>query len=260
MPIALQYLMVVILGLIVGSFANVCIYRLPRQINIVYPASACVSCGKPIRFYDNIPFVSYLILRGRCRHCNEPISLRYPLVELLNTALYLLAYLRFGFDYSLLAIMPFLTALLVITFIDLEFQIIPDSITLPGILIGMIFAVFLFPDPFEELQKTGLTNSLIGLFVGGGLFFLIAVLSRGGMGGGDIKMMAMIGALMGWKAVLLTTMIGSLAGSVVGIGLMIIKGKDRKTKIPFGPFLALGAVMTLFYGRAIMVWYLGDNL
>jgi leader peptidase (prepilin peptidase)/N-methyltransferase len=149
----------------------------------------------------------------------------------------------------------FCSALIVITFIDLDFQIIPDRITLPGILIGLITGSFLMPDPFMRYSLLGIKASIIGLLAGGGLFYAIAVLSRGGMGGGDIKMMAMVGSLMGWKSVLLTTFLGSLSGAVLGIFLMIAKGKGRKTKIPFGPFLALGTLITLFYGQEILYWY-----
>lgn len=260
MTTSVEYVIVILLGLIVGSFLNVCIYRMPRGLNIIRPRSSCPSCGRPVRFYDNIPILSYLLLKGRCRDCSSPISIRYPIVEALNGIMYLLAYMRFGPDYSLLIVMAFLSSMIVITFIDLEFQIIPDHITLPGILIGVVTSSLIFPDPFESHQVTGLVNALIGLFVGGGLFLAIAVLSKGGMGGGDIKMMAMVGAFMGWKGVLLTTLIGSVVGSVVGIGLMVFKGKDRKAKIPFGPFLALGAVVTLFSGGLILEWYLGGPL
>ncbi len=160
------------------------------------------------------------------------------------------------------------SSLVVITFIDLDFQIIPDSITLPGIVIGLLTASFLLPDPFSVNRLTfslqpsalntpivGFMNALAGLVLGGGLFYLIALLSRGGIGGGDIKMMAMVGAFMGWKAILLTTFIGSLSGSLVGIFLIVAKGKGRKSKIPFGPFLALGALATLFFGNVILQWY-----
>jgi leader peptidase (prepilin peptidase)/N-methyltransferase len=255
-----EYLIITILGLIVGSFLNVCIYRMPRDMNIIRPRSSCPSCGGLVRFYDNIPILSFLLLKGRCRDCGSPISIRYPIVEALNGIMYLFAYMRFGLDYSLPIVLALLSSMVVITFIDLEFQIIPDQITLPGILIGLVASSFVFPDPFEPAQITGMINAVVGLFVGGGLFLAIAVLSKGGMGGGDIKMMAMVGAFMGWKGVLLTTLIGSVVGSAIGIGLMVFKGKDRKTKIPFGPFLAFGAVVTLFGGALILDWYLGGPL
>lgn len=252
---------VFVFGLIVGSFLNVCIYRLPREISIISPSSTCPACKTGIKPWDNIPLISYLLLKGKCRHCGERISFRYPIVELLNGLLYLLLFYSFGFGWHLIPLFAFVSALIVITLIDLEFQIIPDVITFPGIIIGLVSSSFLLPDPFIDINspdiKVGFINSLIGLFLGGGLFFIIAVLSRGGMGGGDIKMMAMVGAFMGWKAVLLVTFIGSLTGSLVGILLMLLKGKDRKTKVPFGPFLALGSLITLFFGGKIINWYLG---
>lgn len=250
-----------ILGLIVGSFLNVCIYRLPRDLSIISPSSTCPTCKNPIKPWDNIPLISYLLLRGKCRSCGEKISIRYPFVEFLNGIFYLIVFYFFGFGWHLLPTFAFVSAMILITFIDLEFQIIPDVITLPGIILGVISASLLLPDPFQNINSNltlvGFTNSLIGLFLGGGLFYIIAVVSRGGMGGGDIKMMAMVGAFMGWKAVLMVTFIGSLLGSIVGIFLMFIKGKDRKTKVPFGPFLAFGSIITLFFGGTILRWYLG---
>ncbi len=258
-----------IFGLIVGSFLNVCIYRLPRNMSIIRPSSACPSCTTPVKPWDNIPILSYIFLKGKCRKCGERISIRYPAAELLNGILYWSVFTFFGFGWHLPFVFAFVSAMVVITFIDFDSQIIPDAITLPGIIIGLASASFLLPDPFHYTPPipplirggvegiVGFKNSIAGLFLGGGLFYLIAILSRGGMGGGDIKMMAMVGAFMGWKAVFLTTFIGSLAGSMAGIFLMVFKGMGRKTKIPFGPFLAFGAVITLFYGGKILRWYLG---
>ncbi|MCC6346855.1 MAG: prepilin peptidase [Nitrospirales bacterium] len=250
-------------GLIVGSFLNVCIYRLPRDMSIVAPPSACPRCRTPIRPWENIPLASYLFLRGRCRTCGERISPRYPLVELGNGLLYWAVLAAFGTGWYLPLLFVLVSSLVVITFIDLDFQIIPDRITLPGIAIGLLGASFILPDPFGRTSPgppdpaliVGFMNSLIGLLAGGGLFYFIAVASRGGMGGGDIKMMAMVGAFMGWKSILLTTFVGSLTGSVVGIFLMLFRGKDRKTKIPFGPFLAFGSLVSLFFGGMIIQWY-----
>lgn len=179
----------------------------------------------------------------------------------MNGIFYLAVFNFFGLGWHLPFLFAFVSAMIVITLIDFDFQIIPDVITLPGVVIGLLSSSFLLPDPFSlqpsvfSLAVVGFKNSLIGFLLGGGLYFLIAVLSKGGMGGGDIKMMAMVGAFMGWKAVLLTTFIGSLVGSIVGIFLMVFKGKGRKTKIPFGPFLALGAIITLFWGGKILHWY-----
>jgi leader peptidase (prepilin peptidase) / N-methyltransferase len=250
------YIIVFIFGSIVGSFLNVCIYRMPRKLSIILPSSMCPSCNVPIRPYDNIPLLSFLFLVGRCRRCKAVIPFRYPLVEFMNAALYVLVLWRFGLGLHTPVYFMFCSALIVITFIDLDFQIIPDRITLPGIPIGLIAGSFLLPDPFMRYSLLGYKASIIGFLAGGGIFYAVAVLSRGGMGGGDIKMMAMVGSLMGWKSVLLTTFLGSLTGAVLGISLMVFKGKGRKTKIPFGPFLALGALVTLFYGQEILYWYL----
>ncbi len=243
-----------IFGLIVGSFLNVCIYRLPRNMSIISPRSSCPACSTPIKPLDNIPILSYIFLRGKCRKCDEKISMRYPAVELLNGILYIAVFYFFGLGWHLPFLFVFVSAMIAITFIDIDFQIIPDIITIPGIAIGLLSASFLLPDPFS-LSIVGFKNSIAGLFLGGGLFYFIAVLSRGGMGGGDIKMMAMIVAFMGWKGVLLTTFIGSLAGSIFGIFLMVFRGKGRKTKIPFGPFLAFGSLTTMFFGEKILNWY-----
>jgi leader peptidase (prepilin peptidase)/N-methyltransferase len=257
---------VLVFGLIIGSFLNVCIYRLPRDLSVVKPRSACPSCNTAIKAWDNIPVISYILLGGKCRKCGEKISARYPLVEALNGLLYIAVFQFFGIGWHLPFLFAFVSAMVVITFIDLDFQIIPDVITLPGILIGLAAASFVLPDPFSSLNGSsglnslsvaGFTNSVTGLLTGGGLYYLIAVASRGGMGGGDIKMMAMVGAFTGWKGVLLTTFLGSLTGSIIGIFLMVFKGKGRKTKIPFGPFLALGSLISLFYGGIIVDWYLG---
>ncbi|MFA5354325.1 MAG: A24 family peptidase, partial [Thermodesulfovibrionales bacterium] len=172
-----------------------------------------------------------LFLPGRCGSCGERISVVYPLVELLTAFLFWLAVHILGWGWQTPLVFAFLSAMVVITFIDLEFQLIPDRISLPGTLVGLA-ASFLLTDPFSSFQTVGILNSLAGLLLGGGLFFIIASVSRGGMGGGDVKMMAMVGAFMGWKAVLLTTFIGSLTGSMVGIFLIIAKGGTRKTKIP----------------------------
>lgn len=251
-----EYAVAVVFGLLIGSFLNVCIYRIPRNISIVFPSSRCTSCNNEIRAWDNIPLISYFLLGGRCRNCKAMISLRYPLVEALNAFLFAAVVWRYGIGWNSVVYAVLCSSLIVITFIDLDFQIIPDRITLAGIPLGLVAGSFLLNDPFMRAELLGYKASLIGAVAGGGLFYLVAVLSRGGMGGGDIKMMAMVGALMGWKSVLLTTFLGSLAGSLIGVFLMIFKGKGRKTKIPFGPFLALGTLITLFFGQEILLWYL----
>jgi leader peptidase (prepilin peptidase) / N-methyltransferase len=245
----------VVLGLIIGSFLNVCIFRIPRNYSIVSPGSACPACNEPIQPWDNIPVLSYMILAGKCRQCGEKISLKYPAIELLNGLLYAAVYLNFGPGWHLPMLFIFVSAMVVITFIDLEFQIIPDVITLPGIVLGLATAQFFLTDPFATNTTLGFVDSLIGCLAGGVAFYLIAVLSRGGMGGGDVKMMAMVGAFTGWKGVFLTTLIGSVTGSIIGIAMMIFTGAGRKTKVPFGPFLALGSLIALFFGNFILSWF-----
>lgn len=241
------YLVTGVLGALIGSFLNVCIHRIPRGESIIRPRSRCPHCRAMIRFYDNLPILSFFILRGRCRQCHAPISWRYPLVEMLNTGGYLFLVLKFGLGWQLLVYALLFSALVVVTFIDLSHQIVPDRITLPGMVIGALAAATILP--------AGIVNSLIGILLGGGLFYLVAVLSRGGMGGGDIKLISMIGAFLGWRDVLLTIFIAALTGSIVGLYLMIVLGKDRKYPVPFGPFLALGAVVSLCWGPEILVWY-----
>jgi leader peptidase (prepilin peptidase) / N-methyltransferase len=256
------YLLLSVFGALIGSFLNVCIYRIPRDQSIVWPSSRCPSCGNPIKSYDNIPIFSYfLLLRGRCRSCKKKISARYPLVEALNAFFYLLVFWRFGLEWRSVIYGIFCSALIVITFIDLDFQIIPDRITLPGIPVGLVAGSFLLPDPFLRATELGYMSSLIGAACGFGFFYAVAFLSlrilkKEGMGGGDIKMMAMVGGFLGWKAVLLTTFLGSLCGAIVGLGLMAFKGKEKGSLIPFGPFLALGSLVSLFFGQEILIWYL----
>lgn len=255
------YIIVCAFGAVIGSFLNVCIYRIPRRQSIVFPSSRCPSCDRPIKAWDNIPVISYVLLRGKCRNCGERISFRYPLVETLNAVLYAAALWRYGIGWDLIIYCLLLSALIVITFIDLDFLIIPDRITLAGIPLGLAAGCFILPDPFMRASLLGYKASIIGAIGGFVFYFLMAELSvrlfkKEGMGGGDIKMMAMIGGFMGWKAVILTTFAGSLLGSLGGTMFMMAKGKGRGTLIPFGPFLALGAVITLFFGQEILRWYL----
>jgi len=256
------YILLFVLGALIGSFLNVCIYRIPRNQSIIWPSSRCTSCHNPIRYYDNIPVFSYyFLLRGRCRSCKEKISGRYPFVEALNAFFYMLVFWRFGPGWISAVYCLLCSALIVITFIDFDFQIIPDRITLPGIPLGLIAGSFLLPDPFLRSTALGYKASLIGALIGFSLFYLVAFLSikilkKEGMGGGDIKIMAMLGAFLGWKAVILTTFLGSLFGSIIGIGLMVFRGREKGSLIPFGPFLALGALISLFFGQEILIWYL----
>ena len=240
-------------GAVVGSFLNVCICRMPAMESVVFPPSHCTKCDYVIRWYDNIPILSYLFLRGKCRRCGEHISLQYPLVELLNGALTLALFLRYGPSFIFAVLFLFCSALVVVTFIDLEHQIIPDAITLPGIVIGFVVSFF--------IPQLGWLNSLIGIVAGGGSLLLIAygyqlIAKKDGMGGGDVKLLAMMGAFFGWKAILFIIFVASMVGSVIGIGMMLAQKKDSTLAIPFGPFLASAAVLYIFYGRTIIFWYL----
>jgi leader peptidase (prepilin peptidase)/N-methyltransferase len=244
----------IVFGALIGSFLNVCILRLPKEESIVTPGSHCPHCKTPIKFYDNIPLVSYILLKGKCRHCNGTVSIQYPLIEGITALSSLVLFMRFGPSLSYLIYFAFVAALIVITVIDLYHQIIPDVISLPGIGVGLLASLI--------LPQLTFSNSLIGILLGGGSLFLVATLyqwffKREGMGGGDVKLLAMIGAFLGWKAVILTILLGSLIGSIIGISIMVLKGKDFKYAIPFGPFLSLGAVIALFYGPEIVSWYLG---
>ena len=241
------YLCALVVGLVIGSFLNVCIWRIPRGESLVTPSSHCPSCGRSISIYDNIPIVSFIGLRGRCRHCRLPISVRYPVVELINGVGYALLIWRYGSQWHTLVYALLFSALVVITFIDIDHQIIPDRITLPGMVLGLMAAAWVLPHGFWDASA--------GLLLGGGLFYLIAILSRGGMGGGDIKMIAMVGAFLGWKAVLLTIFLGALTGSLMGLFLILFHGKNRKTPVPFGPFLSLGGWVSIFFGQEIIQWY-----
>jgi leader peptidase (prepilin peptidase)/N-methyltransferase len=250
----LTYTLVGLLGLAIGSFLNVIIYRAPRKIGFVLQRSACPHCGKQLRWYHNIPVVSFAFLRGRCAFCSKRISWRYPAVELLNALMYLYFAWKVGLGFPFLAYCFISSALIVIFLIDIEFQIIPDIITLPGIALGL--AISFAP------QGLGIVSSLIGLAVGGGALYLIAILGdfifkKESMGGGDIKMAAMLGSFVGWQKVLLIFMSSAVIGLVASLGLMAASAKIRRERIiPFGPFLALAAMLAIVYGDRIINYYL----
>jgi leader peptidase (prepilin peptidase)/N-methyltransferase len=235
-------------GLIIGSFCNVVIYRLPLGKSIVMPASQCRFCRGYIRPWDNIPLLSYFLLRGRCRFCQEPISMRYPAVECISGALFVLLYLKFGLTITFIVYALLTSALLVIALIDLDYKIIPNTITLPGMAVGL--ALSLVALPITPLA------SLYGLIIGGAIFYLIAFISKGGMGGGDIKLIAMIGAFLGLQGGLFTIFTSALLGSVVGLTLMLLRKKGRKDRIPFGPFLSCGAIIFMLSGDYLIERYL----
>ena len=253
MVLIFEYITLFILGTIIGSFLNVCIFRIPKGESIVSPSSYCPYCDHPIRFYDNIPIFGFLFLGGKCRNCRHPISARYFFVECMAGIFSLTLFLKFGLSLNYFAYLAFCYALLVITFIDLDHQIIPDVISLPGIVAGLVLSLFL-PD-------ITFLDSFAGIVAGGGALFCIAFLyglltKREGMGGGDIKLLAMIGAFLGLKAVIVVLFLGSIIGSIIGITVMLKEKRDSRYAIPFGPFLAIGAFISLFWGNAIMEYYL----
>ncbi len=239
-------------GLCVGSFLNVCIYRIPASKSIVYPGSTCPRCATAIRFYDNIPLISYLLLAGKCRHCKAKISVRYPLVELLGGLFALCVFLKFGLTIEALIYYAFIAVLLSITFIDIDHRIIPDVISIPGI---VVFFLAAFAIPTLTWKE-----SLLGVLVGGGSLFLVAwvyhlLTKKEGMGGGDIKLLAMIGALIGWKGVLFSIFVSSATGTIVGLAAMLATRQNMKLAVPFGPFLAVGAITYIFFGPELIHWY-----
>lgn len=230
-------------GLCWGSFLNVCIYRIPRGISIVSPPSSCPNCGTKVKAYDNIPIISFILLRAKCRACGEKISYIYPIVELTTALIFLGLYLRYGISVDSALYGVFCSALIVISFIDLEHKIIPDILSLGGAGAGLI----------ASLKLTFITfwDSFLGLLLGGGLLFLVAfvylkVRKLEGMGGGDIKLLGMIGAWLGYKAIIPVLLFASLGGVLVGLPFILIK-KDRYFQIPFGPFLSGAAVLSLVW-------------
>ncbi len=234
------------IGAAVGSFLNVVIYRQPRGESVVSPGSHCYACGQPIRWYHNIPIASYLLLRGKCAHCGAPFSPRYMLVELLTGILFTACFLRFGLSGPAFVYMLLCAALVAVFFIDLDHFLIPDVITLPGMAVGLVCALFVLP--------LSVMDAALGFAAGFGIFFLLAVAVPGGMGGGDIKLMGMLGLFLGLKAVLITIFLGSFIGAVIGLIGKLFFGKG--SKIPFGPYLVAGAIAALFFERKIIDIYL----
>jgi leader peptidase (prepilin peptidase) / N-methyltransferase len=242
-----------IAGLAIGSFLNVVIHRLPRRLSLVWPGSACPACGRRIRWYDNLPVVGWLLLRGRCRDCAAPIAVRYPIVEIVTMIVYLAHYWRFDLDPLLWPRLLFASALIALFVIDLEHQLLPNRITLPGIVAGVIFSAFLPP---------GLSASLLGVALGGGVLWAIGegwsrLRNVEALGFGDVKMLAMIGAFLGWQMVVVTFVISSIVGGLFAAVLLAARRTSWTSALPFGTFLALGAMVASLWGEALLEWYLG---
>jgi len=240
-------------GLLIGSFLNVCIYRLPRDLSIVWPASRCTTCGRELSWYENIPVFSYLALRARCRSCGERISPMYPAIEIVTALMFAGALAWYGLTPLFAVRLVFACAMVVLFVIDLQHQILPNEITLPGIILGLVASVFLEP---------GFRDALIGAVAGAGILWLIAwtyerLRHQEGLGFGDVKMLAMIGAFLGWPSMLLTLVIASFLGSVVGVSLIASGRGELGSKLPFGTFLAAAAIVAALAGPDIIAWYAG---
>ncbi|HAV43375.1 TPA: prepilin peptidase [bacterium] len=245
----LDKIFIFIFGLCWGSFLNVCIYRIPRNKSIINPPSHCPVCQQAIKPIDNIPLVSYLLLRGRCRYCQTRIPLRYPTVEALTAIIFLLFANKYGWGWERVICLALASVLVVIAFIDLEHYLIPDVLTYPTIIIGLVLS--LLPGGVNPLE------AIIGLLVGGGVIYLLLVVSpyvfgKEGMGGGDVKLAALMGVYLGWQKVLLGLFFASLSGSIVGGILILLGKKGRRDYIPFGPYLVLGTLIMLLWKENLM--------
>jgi leader peptidase (prepilin peptidase) / N-methyltransferase len=244
----------ILFGTIIGSFLNVCIFRVPEGRSIIMPGSFCPHCSSKIRFYDNIPIISYILLLGRCRRCGRSISPIYPIVEILTALFASILYLKYGLSFTSILLFFLICALIVISFIDFNHYIIPDSISISGIIVGFITS-------FIPGSLTTPVESISGILLGGGLLLLIGSIyekltSREGIGGGDVKLLAMLGAFLGYKSIFLIILISSVLGSVAGIiFLLLSKNKSRYSAIPFGPFLAVAALVVIFLGEVIINFY-----
>jgi leader peptidase (prepilin peptidase)/N-methyltransferase len=251
-PIIGPQVIALMLGCILGSFYNVVIYRLPAGQSIVQPGSRCPSCGNAIAAYDNIPMMSYLLLGGKCRRCKAPISVRYPLIEGISGLLALLLFRRYGLHPQLAIEFIFCSLLLIIAMIDLDTFLIPDILSLSGIVLGLAFSFF--------TPRLSWSDSLLGIILGGGILYVIAtgyalLRHKEGMGGGDIKLLGMIGAFVGWQGVAFTILVSSVSGMLIALPMMWRSGKGLGSAIPYGPFLAFGAVAYIFWGRLFFHWY-----
>jgi leader peptidase (prepilin peptidase)/N-methyltransferase len=264
-------------GLVIGSFLNVCIYRIPLGKSVVFPGSACPACGTSIRPYDNIPVISYMLLRGRCRMCGKPISVQYPLVELLTAAAFFACALMWNFKSPTFVNTLFLSVVIILVFTDLNHRILPNVLTLPGTLAGVLLSPFqsLSYYSFDPLARQVASllwpgnpdtllpwaGSFLGACIGGGILLLFGLgyeklRKKQGLGMGDVKMIAMVGAFLGWPLAILTVMAGSILGTAIGVFLIIFRHSNLQTKLAFGVFLGIGATVSLFYGLPFLLWYL----
>jgi leader peptidase (prepilin peptidase)/N-methyltransferase len=281
LPWPFLYIVTGVFGALIGSFLNVVIHRLPRDESIVFPNSRCPSCSTAIAFYDNLPILSYLLLRGRCRSCKAHISARYPAVELLTALLYLAVTWRDGFSPALPFDLIFVSAMTALIFIDAEHMLLPNAITYPGIVFALVARIAIpyltNTTHFDDLQPlmqgmlhgmpiwaVSLIGGVIGGLIGGGSLWLMGwvwlrLRHKEAMGMGDVKMLFMVGAYLGWRLTILTIFFGALSGAVIGVGTMLYEGKrDLQKQLPFGVFLGIGAIVALLFGSHIVEWYAGQ--
>jgi len=246
-------ILTIIIGIIIGSFLNVCISRIPKKESIVFPSSHCCNCGTVLKPFDLIPILSYLFFRGRCRYCNMNISIQYPIIEALTGLIFLLTLNRFELTLNFIFYSILFCTLIVISGIDYYMQIILDKFVIFIFILGFIFKITNYLNYGKSID---IISTLTGLIIGGGFLLLIAIVSKGGVGGGDIKLMAALGFWLGWEYTILSLLLSFIIGGVLSLGLLVLKVKSKKDVIPFGPFLALGFTITVLYGDNIINWYI----
>lgn len=245
-------LLIFLYGISIGSFLNVCVYRIPRGESIIYPPSNCPSCKTKLKWYDNIPILSYIRLRGKCRSCGEKISIQYPIIEASNGIIYILMFLRFGLSVDFLFLSLISSVLIVICFIDLFDMLIHDALIVTIIILEIFHKLGLY---IWNIRSVSLWDSILGLFISGLIFFLIVIISRGGMGHGDITLISSLGFILGLRLIILNIFLSFFIGAIISVFLLISKIKSRKDAIPFGPFIIIAFFITLFYGTSILDWY-----
>lgn len=244
------YIFIFILGAVIGSFLNVCIYRIPLEESIAYPPSHCTNCNAKLKWYELIPILSYFFLRGKCKHCGEKISIKYPMIEILTGILFLLTYMKYDLSIHFIKYSIFFSFLIIIFIIDLNTQDVYAITTVPGIALGIVFSII-----EKTLYSAPLWNYILGAGIAGGIIVLI-VYVIGGMGEGDIEIAVFCGIFIGWKYSILMIILSFIIGAIIGVTLIIFKKKSKKDYIPFGPFIALSSFIVVFYGSYILNYYL----
>lgn len=247
-----MFIFIFLFGIIIGSFLNVCIYRIPRGESIVYPSSHCPNCSTPLQWHDLIPILSYILQGGKCKYCREPISIQYPMVELLNGILYLILYYKFSATINFAFYAIIFSVLIIISFIDLHHQIILDCLNIIIFITSIIYKILRFR--LYNISPN-IVNSLLGLIISAGIFLLISIVYKGGLGGGDIKLIGVLGFILGIKMILLNIFLSFILGAIISIFLLLFKIKGKKDPIPFGPFICIAFMITIIFGENIIVWY-----